>query len=359
MRIFGSLKKSQNLMEKSHPLERNAKKENPLVSIIIPTYNYGHYLSDAIESALRQTYPNIEVIVVDDGSTDNTKNIAKCYPIRYFFQKNQGVAIAMNNGIKSSHGEFYVTLGADDKLAPEFVSKTMEQMMKDPNIGFVRTGSKLWDEEMGIENILMPRKIYTKYAIFAIGWIGPLGTVLTRRAAFNSLNGGFDPTLPAQEDVDLCFRLCLKGWKTEVVFEPLHWYRIHKASRNLKAAQMRKYAESALDRKFWYRKPVKRVYAFYVLPLRRAILLMSHPIDYLRGIEKKIKVKIWIGSYDWNNLVNREGAYEISKEVWLTVDILLEWFKNRKLRDYYVRRLETLESRLQEIFSDDAVCNGN
>lgn len=330
--------------------------EKPLVSIIIPTYNYGRYLADAIESALRQTYQNIEIIVIDDGSTDDTKNIVKRYPIRYFFQKNQGVAIALNNGIKWSSGEFFVCLGADDKLAPEFVRKTMEVMMKDPKTGFVRVGSKLWNEDMKIGNIRMPRKIYNKYAILTIGWIGSLGTTLMRRAAFDGLGDGYDPSLPAHEDVDLCFRLCLEGWKTEAIFELLHWYRIHKASRNPKTAQRAKYTVSVFDRKFPFRKTCGRLYTFYLLPLRRVIRLISSPIEYLRGIKKKIKVKVWIRSYHWNNPINQEKAQETFQEIWLTVDLLLEWLKNKELRDYYDRRLETLESRLQKIFSSDATC---
>lgn len=330
------------------------EKEGPLVSIIIPTYNYGRYLPEAIESALRQTYQRIEVIVVDDGSTDDTKTIVKRYPVRYVYQKNRGVALAMNNGIKLSRGEFFVCLAADDKLAPEYVRKTMNVINKDPKIGFVRTGSRVWNQDTGDENILMPRKIYTKYAILAVGWTGALGTVLTRRIAFDSLGDGFDATLPAHEDVDLCFRLCLKGWKTEAVFEPLHLYRIHESSRNPKTIEERCYAASFIDRKFWFRKLCRRLYWLYQQSLGRIVALMSHPIAYLKGLKKKTKVIVWAKSYVWNDSKNRMEAYKVLNEIMLVVDLLREWSKNKNLRNYYAKRLKILEFRLQEIFSKDA-----
>jgi glycosyltransferase involved in cell wall biosynthesis len=331
-----------------------AKVEEPLVSIIIATYNYGHYLADAIESALKQTYKSIEVIVIDDGSTDNTKDVVSRYPVQYFFQKNQGVAIARNNGIKRSHGEFFVCLDADDKLAPEYIGKTMQIMMKDSRIGFVRTGSTLWNEELGIENILMPRKVYSKYDIIAIGWVGALGAVLTRRVAFESLDYGFDESLPAHEDVDFCFRLCLKGWKTEAVFEPLHWYRIHESSRNPKTVQRAKYTASFLYRKFPSRKIFEQLYTFYIIPLRRIKSLINNPTEYLKGIKKKIQTKLWIKSYRWNNPINQRKAEDIFHEIWIASDNLLEWFRNKDLREYYTRRLKTLDFHLQKIIISDA-----
>ena len=95
--------------ESSHPRLEKGK-----VSIIIPAYNHGCYLRDSIESALKQTYSSVEVIVVDDGSTDDTKLVAESYPIKYIYQINQGTSIAMNKGIEISKGEFFITMGADD-----------------------------------------------------------------------------------------------------------------------------------------------------------------------------------------------------------------------------------------------------
>lgn len=328
--------------------------KNPLVSIIITSYNYGHYLADAIESALRQTYQNLEVIVVDDYSTDNTKNIVNQYPVHYFYQRHQGVAIARNNGIKQSHGEFFVCLDGDDKLAPEYIRKTMEQIMKNPKIGFVYTGTRTWNEKHGIENIWMPHKIYTKYALFA-GWTGVLGCALFRRAVFDDLDYAYDPHLPAYEDLDVCFRLLLKGWRAAVVFEPLHWYRIHENSLNPVTDEKIRYATSFLNRKYWFRKPYRMFYALYKNTLGRAASLIGHPIEYLKGIKEKIKVNIWTNSYHWANPINRKKAQKLTREILFTIDMLIEWSSNKVLRDYYMERLKNFESRLLDVLKSDFI----
>ena len=94
----------------------------PLVSIIIPCYNHGAYLSDAIDSVLGQTYPNLEIIVVDDGSTDETKRVAARYgdKIVYVWQHNQGLCAARNRGIDESHGTYVGLLDADDMLEKDY-----------------------------------------------------------------------------------------------------------------------------------------------------------------------------------------------------------------------------------------------
>jgi len=80
--------------------------EDQLVSVVIPTYNYGHFVNEAVTSVLRQTYRNFEIIVVDDGSTDNTRDQLKIFDgqIKYIYQKNQGLSAARNTGIQSAEG---------------------------------------------------------------------------------------------------------------------------------------------------------------------------------------------------------------------------------------------------------------
>lgn len=99
---------------------------NNKVSIIIPCYKQANWLPDAIESALAQTYKDIEVIVVNDGSPDNTSEVAKRYPVKLIEKKNGGLSSARNAGIKASAGGWIVTLDSDDKLHPEFVQRTMD-----------------------------------------------------------------------------------------------------------------------------------------------------------------------------------------------------------------------------------------
>lgn len=92
------------------------------VSVIIPTYNYGRFLGEAIQSVLDQTFTDFELIVVDDGSTDNTKEVVSSFKdsrIKYIFQENCGVSAAQNTGIRASTGEYIAILGSDDKWFPE------------------------------------------------------------------------------------------------------------------------------------------------------------------------------------------------------------------------------------------------
>src|SRR5215217_62523 len=99
--------------------ERDEPRE-PLVSVVIPCYNQAHFLKEAIESVLKQSYAHYEIVVVDDGSTDETSEVASSYEgVRLIRQENRGLAEARNTGIKHSEGDFLVFLDADDRLLPE------------------------------------------------------------------------------------------------------------------------------------------------------------------------------------------------------------------------------------------------
>jgi len=102
-------------------------KDNPFVSIVIPVYNGAKYLSDAIESAINQTYPNIEILVINDGSQDNnaTDKVARAYgnKINYYTKENGGVASALNLGISKMKGEYFSWLSHDDWYLPDKIRK--------------------------------------------------------------------------------------------------------------------------------------------------------------------------------------------------------------------------------------------
>lgn len=129
-----------------------------LVSVIIPTYNYAKFLPEAIDSVLNQTYQDVEIIIVDDGSTDNTKEIVgnyiQKYPnkVRYLYQKNQGPGAASNKGIIESKGEFIAILGADDIWLPEKLKMQMDLFEEFPVLGFVHTDYSLFNEKRQMLN---------------------------------------------------------------------------------------------------------------------------------------------------------------------------------------------------------------
>ena len=117
---------------------------NPRVSIIIPTYNYRNFLPQAVESAAMQTYDNYDIIIVDDGSTDNSWDVINSCVHRFkfkvysYYQENSGVSAARNNGISHSTAEFFLPLDADDWLEPTYLEKTVPLMVQ-PQVAIVST----------------------------------------------------------------------------------------------------------------------------------------------------------------------------------------------------------------------------
>lgn len=112
--------------------------DKPLVSVVIPCYNQGRFLEEAIQSVKVQTYPNIEIIVVNDGSTDHTATLSGSITgIQYFEQENLGLPAARNRGMKESKGKYVVFLDADDLLYPDAVEKNLHWLIKDPSLAFV------------------------------------------------------------------------------------------------------------------------------------------------------------------------------------------------------------------------------
>ena len=111
-----------------------------MVSIIMPVYNTAKYINQAISSVIQQDYPNWELIIINDGSTDNTESIIQNFQdprIRYFFQENAGVSVARNRGLEMMQGEFFCFLDADDVLTPVSISSRLRLFEKNENIYFV------------------------------------------------------------------------------------------------------------------------------------------------------------------------------------------------------------------------------
>ncbi|MGL4378530.1 MAG: glycosyltransferase family 2 protein, partial [Microcoleaceae cyanobacterium] len=114
----------------------------PLVSVVIPSYNCAKYVGEAIESVFAQTYSNYEIIVIDDGSQDNTREVLEKYHdrVNYVYQKNQGVSVARNHGIELAQGEFVAFLDADDYFFPDKLEAQMAIFQAKSHAGIVHSG---------------------------------------------------------------------------------------------------------------------------------------------------------------------------------------------------------------------------
>lgn len=199
----------------------------PLVSIIIPCYNYGRFLGESIESALAQTYAPIEIIVVNDGSTDNTREVASRYPVKFIDQKNQGAARTFNSGIHEASGKYVVILSADDRFDPSYVEKTVTVLEDNPSLMFAYTHTILFGAKSGI----MKSKEFSVDTLRLANYI--TGTTLMKKEAFRVVKG-FDPELTCLEDWDMWLTFAENGFYGKLLPEALFHYRIHATtSRNI------------------------------------------------------------------------------------------------------------------------------
>jgi GT2 family glycosyltransferase len=181
----------------------------PLVSVVIPCWNQGHYLGEAIESVLAQTYPELELIVVDDGSRDNSYEVAARFPgVRCLRQPNRGVAAARNAGLAESRGEFSIFLDADDRLLPGALEVGMRALLATPKAAFAagmprdvgRDGAILRDAVQP----LVTRNHYVELLKDCFIWSG--SSLVYRRAALEAA-GGFGERLEAADDYELYLKL--------------------------------------------------------------------------------------------------------------------------------------------------------
>lgn len=181
-------------------------------SVIIPTFNRRELLQEAIHSVLEQTYRNFELIIVDDGSNDGTRDLVTSLSntIKYIYQENQGPAAARNRGIQKARGQFVTFLDSDDLWLKDKLKVQIEFMKSNPE-ALVCYTDEIWIRR-GVR--VNPKKKHQKHSGWIFSYCLPLcivspSSVLMRREFFN-LAGYFDEQLPACEDYDLWLRASLK-----------------------------------------------------------------------------------------------------------------------------------------------------
>lgn len=223
-----------------------------LVSIIIPAYNQGHFLGAAIESALGQTYPNVEVIVVDDGSTDDTPQVAAGYAgerLRVVRQANAGLSAARNTGIRHARGKFLSYLDSDDQFLPEKIALLMEAMQSDPQIGLVAGQAIPVDEQGNQIGRIFDEPLPAQPERLLLGNPLHVGSVLVRQS-WQERAGFFDERLRSYEDWDMWLRLGLLGCGMRFVSRPVSLYRFHGRQMTRDGRQMTTATFAVLDNLF-------------------------------------------------------------------------------------------------------------
>ena len=207
--------------------------DSPLVSVIIPTYNGSRFIKESIQSVLDQTYPNIEIIVVDDGSTDNTPAIVKSIAdprIIHIRQANSGVSMARNHGIDISHGDYIAFLDHDDLWLPHKLEKQMPFFKQNPMLALIYSDTFIINENNFIIGKYSHKIKFFRGMIFKELFLSCFITILTvviKKSAFFEVG----PFLPFKicEDYDL-FLKCAAKYPIDYIDEPLAKYRVHESN---------------------------------------------------------------------------------------------------------------------------------
>jgi len=207
------------------------------VSVIIPAYNGDRFIGEAIDSVLNQAYNDYEIIVVDDGSTDNTANVINQYGdrVHYLRQSNQGVAASRNFGFQESVGEYIAFLDQDDVFLPHKLDSQVALLEQNSSLGMVNSGWEIVDQQGEFQSAVQPwQQIPDLNLANLIIWKPVfLGAMLFRRSWLER-SPGFNPALEQTPDVDLVLRLAAMGCTATWVEKTTVKYRQHEenASNN-------------------------------------------------------------------------------------------------------------------------------
>ncbi|HXG37562.1 MAG TPA: glycosyltransferase [Bacteroidota bacterium] len=206
-------------------IQKSSGENNPLVSIILCTYNRAHLVKRAIASVLVQTYRNWELIIIDDGSTDSTESVI--FPlvksdtrIVYLRHPNKGLAASRNVGMKLAHGEFITFLDSDDEYREDHLATRVTIMSKRPSVALLYGGIEYVgpEEKLYVPDARRPDKKIHLSKCYASG------TFFARTATFRMLRGFRD--IPFAEDFDFIQRLRKRGFTVAKVHQPTYRYHV-------------------------------------------------------------------------------------------------------------------------------------
>ncbi len=288
------------------------------VSVIIPCYNQGEYLDEAVQSVLKSDYENLEIVIVNDGSTDKISDTVTEYfssnpKIKVIKIKNSGVCTARNVAVENATGEYILPLDADDKIYPEYIKKAVKILDKNQKIGivyceaeFFGISDKKWDlKPSTIKNMLVQNRIFP--------------CAMFRKSDFEKV-GGYNPKMESGcEDWDLWLSLMENGAETYQIPETLFSYRKYQNERTARALRFKNYLKirkniigfhTDLYKKYWYQT---------VLPLMFMIVKnlgfnIIEQLKYFKKFLRRIILKTIISLGGFPN-IKRINKKKIQKEI--------------------------------------------
>ncbi len=229
----------------------------PTVSVIVPCFNQAAFLGQAIESVLSQTYADLQLIVVDDGSTDQTRDVAASFSdprLLFIHQDNRGLGAARNRGYQASSGQYVTFLDSDDYFSPHKVQRQVEVLENEAEIGFVFCDIQHVDAQGAPLNDYTVKSAFRPFSkdllsLLLAGGFMPPHAVMIRRSVLDEV-GLFDesPELSGNEDYDLWLRVAAAGYRAFYVDHKDAYYRIHGQNMSLRADVMNRGRREALMR---------------------------------------------------------------------------------------------------------------
>jgi glycosyltransferase involved in cell wall biosynthesis len=254
------------------------------VSVIITCYNLGKYLPEALDSALAQTHPDLEVVLIDDGSTDPETirvldSLAPHPQLRVLRTANQGVARARNYGIAQATGEYILPLDADDRIHPEYAARAAAILDAHPDVVFVGCHYRTF----GLRQVEYRPAEY-RLPDMLVENVVPISSVF-RRSAWEAV-GGYCPELNSIEDWDLWIGMLEHGWQGIVIPEILFEYRV-RTNSNLSHIRQPELYQQRMHALYARHAGVYEQYWDDVLSLKDR--LFAHQIAYTHWLEDQIR----------------------------------------------------------------------
>lgn len=327
---------------------------NKKVAVIIPCYNYGQYIEEAVESCLASTYKNIEIIVVDDGSTDKytigkLKEINEISNIKVIRQNNGGLSSARNFGFKNTDAEYVLTLDADDKIEPTFIEKGVWILENKSEFTFVYSLVQLFGEQNKVWNTSPFDFHYLKYRNTIPA------TILIRHSAWEFIHGYDEEMRDGYEDWEFIIRLGKNNLLGYHLNEILFYYRKHHGSMLSGSKRKHKSLVKYIKNKH---RDVYKIYSwplFIVLELKRRVLklfekskflskklLFTNAGSYVKGIINLIYPETKRKEIDLEN----NHPMILNKNDRIRVMIILPWIKVGGVEKVFLNLIKQLKDRV-------------